>query len=185
MKKHNYSIQVLFYSIILIVSSGFIQADKWVTVKSKNYGYQIDFPTKPVEQTEDVEAEVGTLKLGMYICDATSSANDENLLYMSSCTQHSVIDIPSMTASQLAEFYTRTINGVVGGVKGELVYEKTIFLGQHEGREIAVEYDDKQNTITSRIFGIKDKMYMIQVIAETGKSVNPSATRFFDSFKVK
>ncbi|MDB5255396.1 MAG: hypothetical protein JWM14_91 [Chitinophagaceae bacterium] len=171
-------------AICLTLCLGFIKADKWITIQSKKFGYQVDFPKKPTEQSQDVDSEVGKVKLNMYIYDASEVAGDENLLYMSNCTQHPAIDANALDSAQLADFFDRTVGGVAKGVNGELLSQKKIMLDKHEGREITVGYEENKNTITMRLFVVDNKIFMLQAIAATDKSPNKSATRFFDSFKL-
>jgi len=177
-------ITFILSSLALTLCFGFIQADKWITIESKTYGYKVDFPKKPTEQSQEVDSEAGKLKLNMYIYDASEAKDDENLLYMSNCTQHPAINANAFDSSGLAEFYTRTVGGVAKGVNGELLSEKKIFLSGHEGREITVGYEENKNTITMRLFVVGNKIFMIQSIAETSKTPNKSSTRFMDSFKI-
>lgn len=170
-------------ALALTLCFGFIQADKWVTIESKKYGYKVDFPKKPTEQSQDVGSEAVKVKLNMYIYDA-SKDEDQNLIYMSNCTQHPSIDANSLDSTQLNEFYEKTIGGVVKGVKGELLSSKKIFLDGHEGREATVGYQENQNTISMRLFTVNDKIYLVQVIAEADKAENQSAKRFLDSFTI-
>ena len=72
---------------------GFIKADKWITIHSKKFGYQVDFPKKPTEQSQDLDSEMGKVKLNMYIYDASAATDDENILYLINCTQHPAIHI--------------------------------------------------------------------------------------------
>jgi hypothetical protein len=168
----------------LTLCLGFVKADKWITIHVKKFGYQVDFPKKPTEQSQDIDSEVGKVKLNMYIYDASEVSGEDNLVYMSNCTQHPAIDANALDSAQLAEFYERTIGGVANGVSGKLLTQKKIMLDNHEGREITVGYEENKNTITMRLFVIDNKIYMLQAIAKTEKSPNQSATRFFDSFKL-
>jgi hypothetical protein len=171
-------------AITLTLCFGFIQADKWVTIQSKKYSYQVDFPKKPTEQSQEIDSEVGKVKLNMYIYDASEAKGDDNYVYMSNCTQHPAIDAKALDSTQLSQLYERTINGVAKGVSGELLTQKKIMLGTHEGREITVGYEANVNTITMRLFVVDNKIFMVQAIAAAIKTPNASATRFLDSFKI-
>ena len=171
-------------AVCLTLCLGFIKADKWITIQAKPFGYQIDFPKKPTEQAQEIDSEVGKVKLNMYIYDASAAEDDDNLLYLSNCTQHPAINAKGLDSTQLAAFYDKTVGGVVNGVKGELLSQKKIMLGKHEGREVAVGYEENTNTVAMRIFLVDNKIFMVQTIAPTAKSPNASATRFFDSFKL-
>jgi hypothetical protein len=171
-------------AICLTLCLGFTQADKWVTIQSKKFGYQVDFPKKPTEQSQEIDSEVGKVKLNMYIYDASAVIGDENYVYMSNCTQHPAIHANDLDTAQLAAFYDKTVNGVAKGVSGELLTQKKIMLDNHEGREITVGYEENKNTVTMRVFLVDNKIYMVQTISAAVNTPNKSTQRFLDSFKL-
>jgi hypothetical protein len=174
----------LLIGFVFIVSTGFIQSDKWITIQVKKYGYQIEFPQKPIEQTQSLPSEIGELHLNMYIYDASKSKKEENVLYLTNCTVYPGNDIHSDHKEKLDGFYRGAIDGATKNVKGTLLSETKIEVQGYEGRDVTIDYQNGLAIITMRMLLVKNNMYMIQTITETSKAPNSGITKFMNSFQL-
>lgn len=177
-------LKIFSASLVLIAFMGFVKPEKWFLLKSEHFGYSVEFPKKPEENTQVVNSAIGELKMNMFMYDASEGGNDDNVLYLVNCTEYPDTLVHSDKTEQLEAFFEGAINGAVSNVQGKLLSKKEIQLGQYPGREMSIDYGNGQAIIRMRMYLVKNVMYMLQTIAETEKDNNASAVRFMDSFEL-
>lgn len=176
------SIAVILFMTILYI--GFSNSDKWILFESIKYGFKIEFPREPTAKTQSVNTEIGFLKLNFFIYDASNNKKEDNLVYGVITSEYPDTLINSSKTEILDEFFRNSIAGAVNNVHGKLLSEKVITISEYPGREIRVDFQNGKAVITSRIFLVENRMYMIQTISKTNKDFNNSIYRFLDSFEL-
>ena len=182
MKKFKICFFIIF---ILVLTTGFEVRDDWYLLKSD--GFQIEFPKEPVSQPQMTNSEIGELKINLFICDESENKNDSNLVYLTGSTVYpdSIVKIiNSDKTGVLNDFFRKSVDGTVTGSKGKLLSEKVIEIDNYPGREIKVDLMEGQAVIKMRLYLVKNKLYIIEIITETSKVPNTSIDRFIDSFKL-
>jgi len=82
-------------------------------------------------------------------------------------------------------FFRGAVDGAVSNVKGKLLTEKKIELDGFPGREVTVDFQNGQAIIMMKCFLVRNMMYILEIISETGKENNASSSHFYQSFKLK
>lgn len=97
------------------------------------------------------------------------------------------IDYPEPTVRQKGgdRILNEARDGSVENVRGRLVAERKVFLGEYPGLEIDYEgASGDPNAYRSRIFLINHRLYVILVTAPAGKPFPAQARNFLDSFRL-
>lgn len=176
----------LFFLIGLTVLSSFTLVDKWHWSESKTFGYKIEFPQKPEESMEEVDSDIGKLKLNLKTYEVTeSSPADENLMYLINCTEFPDSLINSEQTEGIDGFFRGTIDGAVNEIGGKILSEKKITLkGGYPGREVKIDFNEGSAIIYMRLYLVKSKLFMLETITQADKAPNKSITRFLESFQL-
>jgi hypothetical protein len=176
----------LFYlSITLLLFSSFTQVEKWVWSESKTYGYKIEFPQKPEETVQELDSEIGKLKLNLksYEVSETSPA-DDNLMYLVNCTVFPETLVHSDFVDKQANFFRATIDGAVAKIGGKIISEKDIKINSFPGREVKIDYNEGKEIIFMRLYLVKNKLFVLETITPTQKVPNEAISRFLNSFQL-
>jgi hypothetical protein len=131
-----------------------------------------------------INSEIGELKLNIFVYDASESGTDENLVYLVSSTEYPDSLINSEKTEILPDLFKNTLEGILSNINGKLLSETVIDINGFPGREVKVDFMEGQAIIKIRIFLVKNILFMIETITETGKVPNKSIDRFMDSFKL-
>jgi hypothetical protein len=162
--------------------TGFILSTKWYLFESKSCGYKIEFPQKPNESPQEVNSEIGKLKINMCMYGVPEGVKDDNILYMVSYTEYPVSKVNSDNKQQLESVYKNSMNAAINNVHGKLISEKGVTLKNYVGKEIKVDLKEDKAVVKMQFYLVKNKMYMIQVFTEIKKDSNPSINQFINSF---
>lgn len=170
--------------LILFTLLSFAKKDSWIHFESEEFQFEIDFPQKPKAQPQEVETAAGTLKMNMFIYDASEAKSDQNLVYMVNYTAFPKEMLSVDTETGVEEFFRGSIDGAVRNVHGKLLSETIISLGDYPGREVRIDFKEGLAVITMRTYLVENQMYMLQTITATEQDFNTSIGKFMDSFKI-
>ena len=176
---------LIFVGIIL----GFIRYDlsaqeKWSLKEVPNLGFRTEFPGEPQETAQNLNTDVGAVTMFVFQYDATNIPNSENLVYMINVTDYPDSSVNSDKADILPGFYKGAIEGANKNVQGQIESENDIHLGEYPGKEFKISLQQGLATIHSRMFLVKNRLYLILVICETKNDNNITMTRFFNAFEL-
>lgn len=170
--------------VLYAILTGFTAPGNWVLFKYDDYS--IEFPVAPKSETKMLNSSLGELKLNFFIYDASkSNKKDDNLVYMMMSTEYPDSSINSDDKESLTEIFRNGVDGAVKRVQGKLLSEKSIEIQGFPGREIKVDYKNGMAIIKIRLYLVRNKMYMLQVITETAKESNILVEKFLNSFTLK
>jgi len=167
---------------MMALTMGFVKPEDWFLLKSE--AFQIEFPKEPGAQTKMIDSDIGPLAMKIFMYDASKTGTDDNLIYGLIHTEYPDSIMSSDKTSQLPVFFRNAIEGTLKNVAGKLLSETTIELQGFPGREIKIDFGNGMAIMKIRYYLVKNKLYMIQTITETGKFSNKSVDRFLDSFKL-
>ncbi len=168
--------------LVLAISLGFMLTSDWFLMKSEAQGYQIEFPEKPSSNVQTVNTEAGPVDMHIHMLDLSKKENDSNLIYLSSFAQYPDSLVHSDRKEQLAGFFKETIDGLIGSIDGKLMNERDVQIGEYEGREVKINFQDGMAIIRIRVYLVQNKVYMLQVITKTENDSNDSISHFMNSF---
>jgi hypothetical protein len=175
-----------FFLLGLLLLTSFSARTTWQWSESKSMGYKIEFPQKPEESLQDVDSEIGKLKLNIKSYEVTEkSPADDNLMYLINCTVFPDSIVNSNNTARHDGFFRGTIDGAVKKIGGKLISEKKISLqGDYPGREVQIDFNEGNAIIYMRLYLVNNKLFMLETITETAKAPNTSITRFLNSFQL-
>jgi hypothetical protein len=178
--------KLLFIFIsILLVSSGFVKNKKWHKLKSKDYNFSIEFPSKPELNQRIVVSAIGDIEMNTYLSKPSKKSNDPNLMYSINYNEYPDSYISSNRKDELSTFFSNSIDGAIKNINGELLTEKIIEINGYPGREYRIQIKDGLAIIKSRMYLVNNSMYTLQVITPTKNEFNKSTNIFLNSFHLK
>jgi hypothetical protein len=175
---------VIVLVLLVAIIAGFTTSEKWTMIQSKKFGFKIEFPKKPTESFEEIDSDIGKLKMNLFVLDASNLPKSENMIYLVNYTEYPGNSVTSENKDVLPTFFKGAVEGAVGNVKGKLISEKVVKISGYEGRHIKIDYQEGIAVINMRMFLVKNKMYVIETITATKDDDNKSMTRFMESFKL-
>lgn len=177
------SVAILLFTMC-VVSSGFSFEDKWFLMTAEEFGYQIEFPKEPVANTQTINTKAGPVDMHINLLDLTQDGEDKNMVYLSSFAEYDESLVHSNKVDQLDDFFKETVEGLVKGVNGKLLVQNKIQLGEYQGREMKIDFQNGIAIIWVRVYLVENRVYMLQIISKTENDGNPSIKRFMDSFSL-
>ncbi|MGQ8335170.1 hypothetical protein ACUNWD_01360 [Sunxiuqinia sp. A32] len=165
----------------------FLQSDtiQWITYHNNEANFEILFPEQPEENIQSVESEIGPMEVKIYTYEP-ELGKDDNILYGAgfSVYPEDLVDSDIMADEEIAEFMNNSINGAVTNVQGKLLTTNTISYKGYPGREIRIDFKNGVAIIKMRIYLVKNKAYISEVITASSNSLNKAVNTFLDSFKL-
>jgi hypothetical protein len=152
-------------------------AGEWIRYTSTEGRYSVKLPAEPKVSSQDSTAPSGE-KLKQYLAQATDSNSLAMIGYF---------DYPAGGSFD----FDKGRDGMVGAVKGTLVSEKPISLGDNPGRELRVSVKaptGEDFIVRARFYDVSGRVYVVQIIyrkAEESPALTEKAEKYFDSFSVK
>ncbi|MFV0593209.1 MAG: hypothetical protein ACK5M7_17685 [Draconibacterium sp.] len=170
-----------------IESVEFVASDttNWNIFACNEANFEMLFPQLPTELSQDVETEIGDLKVNLYMYEP-KLGTDANILYGASYIIYpDGVDSDKMNKEQLETFFENSINGTVSSVQGKLLSTYIIDYKGYPGREINIEIKNGMAVTKMRSYLVKNTMYIMQVIYPAKHNFNLSVNYFLNSFKLK
>ena len=176
----------LIYLILFCISVhlGYSQSSEWINFKSPEGDYSILFPEQPSANHQNIDSDIGELKMNIFMYQANDSNADDNILYGITSTAFPKDYLVDPTEDELKEFFRGSIDGAVNNVQGKLISEKIVTFEGYPGREFKIDYRDGLAFIFMRAYLVENTMYMLQTITVPSKDSNKSIYRFMDSFSL-
>jgi uncharacterized protein YbaP (TraB family) len=156
--------------------------DEWEVVSGETSGFTALAPGGVKVSSQNVPSEFGDLKMDMY--PYSPVPGDDNLMYMIIHSVYPEGSISSDSLEKINDFFDNAITRTVSKVKGKVISQKKLTINEYPGREVLIDYNNGMFIIALRIYLVKNKVYMLQVISETSKVGNESSKRFMESFKL-
>jgi hypothetical protein len=170
--------------LLLLLTVSFTMPGDWYVFNTK--GATIEFPKKPTTQVQNQKTAIGELNMEISIYDATKDTfATTNFIYALVTTEYPDTAVNSNKKENIAIFFRGAIDQAVKNVAGKILSEQAIELDGFPGRAVKVSFDNDMAVVNMRGYLVHNKLYMLQVIAETGKDQNPLLLRFLHSLKLK
>lgn len=159
-----------------------VRAQDWVKFDAKqDQKFSVLFPQQPQKQDQVTQTAAGPLKISMVMLDLSQKPAASNMLYMASYTPLPD-SLNSDRSDKLDGLFTGSINGMAKNVQGTVKSTKVISYKSFPGRETKVDVQG-QAIITSRLYLIHNRLYMLMVFSATDKDDNADITKFLNSFE--
>ncbi len=146
----------------------------WQSYSSKEDGFTALFPGTVTKRQQTATGPDGKLEGRGFVCEVKGGG-----AYLVSVTEY-----PDSTAAGSPERrLTNARNGAVDSVKGKLLHERKIKLGDVPGRELWIE-SERAGLIHTRIYAAGPRLCQTLVIGPKDFVETKDAARFLDSFRV-
>jgi len=162
----------LLIPLVLAAAGG--PAKEWMPYLSKEGGFEVTLPGKPVESRQNVKTRLGTLQVTMLLLEQKNEA--VFVVSFSEFPENAFKDGDDQKRLNFAR------DGAVASAKGKLKSEKKITLGKIPGRELLIESGGK-GTIRTRIYAVEKRLYQTMVVGAGAFVQGKDAERFLNSLK--
>ncbi|VXB65190.1 conserved hypothetical protein [Flavobacterium sp. 9R] len=174
---------IIVFSILTALMS-FKSINEWYQYDSSEF--KVLFPKMPNSTIKKINTEAGELQMQVNMYDASKDETDENLIYSVTSSEYPKTHIEShIKHDSLNTFFRNSIEGMVNNVKGKLISESKINLGNFQGREFKIDFRDGLAIIKTRMYLVENKVYFLQTITKTDKEKNKLIEKFMNSFTIK
>jgi len=168
----------LLIAAILLLACGSHQAElksahaDWVVFSPKDGGFSVKLPSNPTERPLPQGVEAGRTPSPVY--ELTSGG----LKYVITYKDHPF----SVEGAQRDKLLEMGAEAGITGAGGKVVSNKPISLDDYPGREAKGEMGG--SLYQSRVYLVKQRLYLLIVWLPADKAGSESAARFFESFKI-
>jgi hypothetical protein len=166
---------------LFLSMSLYLQGQEWIVLKNDSLHFSIESPGYLVAKENVAMTEVGNLKIKSF---GLLPKQGDNLLY-----QLIIMNYPAGTLSQdSVELHQVMLNELVvqsaSANEAIVIYKEEVFLSSLVGIQWRV-HSGQEIVIKSRAFIYDDKIYIVQVMSKTEKSLNSFVNQFLDSFLIE
>ncbi|MEP6757097.1 MAG: hypothetical protein ABJA67_16450, partial [Chthonomonadales bacterium] len=165
--------------IIMLMAFGLTtvgQTPKTTTFLSKDCGFSIQMPSRP-KFVPDKSGIPNSIRPSQNFL-----VDEKEIAYYVSVTDYKPAYIKTGTPKF---FLDAARNGSVGAIKGKVVSEKQLTIGDNPGREVIVEAAAPAKTTSRfRFYLVKNRLFYIAYDGPTGNATGPEVDKFFDSFRI-
>lgn len=147
-------------------------------------GFEVMVKGEFIHKITTAKTQIGELTTHHFIYQPEEELKDENILYMITYTDYPSEMFSLENTDWGKEFLDVSVEESAKSVNGTLLYQNTIKLGTHEGRQWRVNYLDDKATIKTHAYLVGRRYYSIQTVAYMDYQINEDSNRFFDSFKL-
>jgi hypothetical protein len=153
------------------------RADDWKTFTSKEGRFSVRMPGSPQEQTQEVKTPDGKLSVHLLV----SALAVDRVVYVSYSDYP-----PKAVEGKQKEFLDGTVKGNVTSLKGKVLSEKKIEVGQGKlpGRELLMDLPDKKQMYRSRIVLAGNRLFQVVAVGSEEFVKSKAVGEYLDSFKI-
>jgi hypothetical protein len=165
---------VLALAFLVILAGGCGRKD---TFSSKEGGFSVETSSIPRQKKETVPTQNGPADIHTLTFEMKDPAAEYWVVY---------IDYPELTVRQkgAGQLLREARDGSVNNVRGRLLRERDILVGDYPGKEIEYEGETPgEETYKSRICLVRERLYVVLVTIPR-KGASERAEKFLDSFKL-
>lgn len=165
---------VLALASLIVLAGGCGQKDVF---SSKEGGFSVETSSIPKQRKESVPTQDGPADIHTLTFEMQDPAVEYWVVY---------IDYPERAVRQkgVSQLLKEARDGSVNNVRGRLLNERDILVGDYPGKEIEYEGDaSAEETYKSRMCLVKQRLYVVLVTVPRGGSPE-RAEKFLDSFRL-
>lgn len=159
------------------------EAKKWRDFNSYDGKFSVLVPGEFTEKVDSMETTIGKMAYHTFF-HQTQESNADNVLYMLSYVDYPAGAIHADSSELLQDFFAETVDAAVKAVKGELLYANDWKYKDYPGKVWRIDYLEGKAVIKTKAFVMNNRYYSLQTIAKKEYSMNFSADKFLDSFKL-
>lgn len=160
---------------VLLSSTIACRSDHWSTYTSSEGHYSVLLPRQPELRTQQETAGDGS-RVDQYLAFATDSSD---AAYM----------VGYFELGHRSYSFDHGRDGAMRRVKGKMIAERDVTLGEHPGREVKFFGEGSNGSqffFVVRFYQVDNRIFIVQYIAprSAGSEVPDKAVKYFNSFNV-
>ena len=170
---------------MLFTSNVACAQDSWINFKADAVlSFEVQVPAIMGVKTKEITTDLGLMTTATYAHEGKDE--EANFLYVVNVVEYPSGTFPHDSLDLKNEFLDESIESMLIGIDGELVYKSEIAEGKNGlGRLFRVKYNEGYGVIKGKVF-IKDDVFItLQVYTIKEKSLNDEMDLFLDSFRAK
>jgi hypothetical protein len=142
------------------------------------------FPQKPQELSQELDSEIGKLKMTIYSCES-ADPNDSNASYGLVYTDYPESKISSdLSEEVVGDFFDGAIRGMVADRKGSITsLLKSSYKNAFPAKFVKISFAEEHTVMNLFLILIHNRFYLLQVGCDKNKDDNTLIKKFFRSFE--
>ncbi len=165
------------------VPGGWENQQPWQAYQDLDGRFQIKLPANWQHTIDSVDTAVGTLAYHTFFLQPPVDTAD-NEVYMLSYVDYPAGSLHHDSSELVTELLDATLATAVERMKGEVLFSTEKPLGHYPGRYWRIDYLQGQASVRTHALVAYNRYYALQTISRSGKGINKSSDRFFDSFSI-
>jgi len=157
---------------LVLLGAQIAHAQQWVKYQPDGAGYRVEFPAKPVENTQDITTKVGPVKT------RTSAVEVGDKVFM---TVHSFYPT-DVTMGDPQTNLDGVRNGSVRNVNGKLLSEERLNISNAPARRLLIDMPRSNQAAEALMVLDGNRLYQAVYVGPPGTENTPEAKRFLSSF---
>ncbi len=156
---------------------------QWEAFKNFDGRFELRVPGEMELKVDTLETAVGELAYHTFYLQ---SADDHQgvLLFMLSYCDYPPGGMHSDSLALLPDFFSTTIDASAESVKGEVLYQDSISMGDFPGRFWRTDYLEGAATIKTKAFLVGSRFYTLQAFMKKDYVLTPESDTFLNSFRL-
>ncbi len=166
-------------SVVLVIISGAVashagEEPEWKEFLCKEGRFKVLMPGIPKQEEVETESDFGPSLLHMNTVEAGGSFYGAHFN-----------DFPEAVKSvSLEQFYDSSRDVAAANMRGKVIGEEDVKLGDHPGREVRIEVNGGKHLFRSRVFLVGTRLHQIVVFGTKKAATSEDADKFLDSLKL-
>lgn len=156
---------------------------KWVETRDLDGRFRVLTPADWEHRVDSVETAIGILAYHTFFLKAPVDTAD-NDIYTLSYVDYPTGALHHDSTELVQEFLAATVESAVERMQGEILFDTERGHGAYPGRYWRIDYLDGSASVRTQAFVIDNRYYSLQTIGRTGRGLNSSTDKYFESFTV-
>nr|MBN2276833.1 hypothetical protein [candidate division Zixibacteria bacterium] len=161
--------------IVLMLALGACTKSGWTEFHSSPGGFAVTSPGPLADTTILVGTAVGPIEM------TTNMIRIDDYFYGVAWSDYPQIFIDSTPAENIL---SGARDGAVANIKGRLLDDRPIHIGDHPGREFEIEIAGGRGVMKMRIYLVGRRLFQVTAGTVMKNTSSPDMERFLDSFRL-
>lgn len=172
----------LFILAISLFSFQSIAQGDWIPYRSAEGEFAILTKGLFKQAIFHADTEIGKIEMRSYAFPSEPKPKD--VVYTIMHYDFPKGSIHSDSTDLVKDFFQETINSSAESVKGTLVYNSDIDISGYKGKHWRINYADSKKSISSRVYLVKNRCYILNVVNPDASKSGSDANHYFNSFRL-
>jgi hypothetical protein len=172
----------LFIIAISLSSFSSLAQGEWIPYKSVEGEFSILTKGLFKQAIFHADTEIGKIEMRSYAFPSEPKPKD--VVYTIMFYDFPKGSIHSDSTNLAKDFFQETVSSSAESVNGTLVYQSDIDIKGYKGKHWRINYEDGKKSIASRVYLVKNRCYILNVINPDASKSGSDANHYFNSFRL-